>query len=392
MAKYPKIYLAIDNCVASKRWGTPADWMNLFAENGVYYAEASADNEIDPLYMEKTYLDDWAETVLADAGKTGVKVANLYSGHGTYATLGLAHPDARIRDRIQHDWLESMIDLAAKMNAGLGFFCHAFDQATLNDPAKYAFARADLIKRLAELAAYAADKNLDSAGVEQMYTPHQNPWTVADSADMLRKIKAQNGKDFYLTIDTGHQSGQRKFAAKNDDDMKAVFESVRRAGRAEGVYFGSCEAEKAIVSGILKGESDASLLEIVHADRAKYPHLYSVDSDGDTYRWLSTLGAYSPIVHLQQTDGKSSSHQPFSRKCNENGLIKGDLLLNALKAAYDAPEEAGMPARCDKIALTLEVFAGTADLTCDIVNKISDSVKYWREFIPQDGIELDKLV
>ena len=389
---YPKIYLAIDNCVASKRWCEPAHWMKLFADCGVYYVEASADNEIDPLYTEKSYLSDWADAVLADADKTGVKVMNLYSGHGTYATLGLAHPDKRIRERIHHDWLDRMVDLAAKMNAGLGFFCHAFDQSTLNSAEKYQFAYGDLVKRLADLAAYAAEKNLDSIGVEQMYTPHQVPWTVANAGQLLKDCYALNGKDFYLTIDTGHQSGQRKFAAKDDATLFAAFDSIRANGRAEGIYLGSAEAEKAIVSGALKGESNAALLEIVKADRAAYPWLYSVDSDGDTYRWLEELGTYSPIIHLQQTDGKSSAHQPFNEKCNAAGVIRGERVLKAIKSAYDKAAAADMPVPCKNIALTLEVFAGTADLTCDIVNKISDSVNYWRKFIPEDGLPLDELV
>ncbi len=389
---YPKIYLAIDNCVASKRWCEPAHWMNLFADCGVYFVEASADNEIDPLYTTQTYLEDWAEAVLADADKTGVKVANLYSGHGTYATLGLAHPDVRIRNRIHHDWLDRMVDLAAKMNAGLGFFCHAFDQATLNCAERYAFARKDLAARLAELAAYAAEKRLDSIGVEQMYTPHQLPWTVDNSAALIRDCYALNQKNFYLTIDTGHQSGQRKFAVRDDAAMTDIFNSIRKNGRAEGIYLGSAEAEKAIVAGALAGSSDAALLDIAKADRAAYPWLYSVDSDGDTYRWLEELGTYSPIVHLQQTDGLRSAHQPFSAACNANGIIKGERVLRAIKAAYDKPADPAMPERCKSIVLTLEVFAGTADLTCDIVNKITDSVQYWRQFIPRDGLPLDQLV
>ena len=51
-----------------------------------------------------------------------------------------------------------------------------------------------------------------------------------------------------------------------------------------------------------------------------------------------------------------------------------------------------MPQPVDEICLTLEVFAGTADLPCDIINKITDSVNYWREFIPRDGMTLDELV
>jgi len=137
---FPRIYLAIDNCVASKRWSVPEEWMNLFADCGVFLVEASADNEIDPLYTEPGYLRDWAEEVQDDAAHTGVKVVNLYSGHGTYATLGLSHPDIRIRERIHHQWLDKMVDLAAGMEAGLGFFCHTFDQRTLNDPKRYATA------------------------------------------------------------------------------------------------------------------------------------------------------------------------------------------------------------------------------------------------------------
>lgn len=389
---YPKIYLTIDNCVASKRWCAPADWMRLFADCGVYYVEASADNEIDPLYTEPGYLRDWAGAVLADADKTGVKVANLYSGHGTYATLGLAHPDIRIRDRIQHDWLEKMIDLAAGMNAGLGFFCHAFDQAVLNDGARYAFAYSDLVARLAELAAYADAKKLSSCGVEQMYTPHQVPWTVANSAALLHDCHTRNGKNFYLTIDTGHQSGQRKFAYPGDAAMTQAFASIREHGRAEGIYLGSDRAGRAVVAGALGGLDDAALLDIVRGDREACPWLWADYEDGDTYAWLSTLGAWSPIVHLQQTDGKSSAHQPFNEKCNKTGLIQGDLLLRALKTAFDRDPEKDMPAPCRAINLTLEVFAGTADLTCDIVNKISDSVAYWRKFIPKDGMTLDRLV
>ena len=388
----PKIYLTIDNCVASKRWSEPAHWMQLFADCGVYYVEASADNEIDPLYSDKAYLDDWAEAVLQDAGKTGVKVANLYSGHGTYATLGLAHNDSRVRERIHHAWLDSMIDLAAKLDAGLGFFCHAFDQAVLNDPARYDCACQDLTERLAGLAAYAKKKGVRYVGVEQMYTPHQVPWTVAGGADLLQKIYAREQANFYLTIDTGHQSGQRKFLCPDAAAVSQIANNIRQAGRLEGAWLGSNEAAEAFCKAALNGDDD-KLLSILQADRQKYPFLYAEMEDGDPYHWLSTLGIYSPIVHLQQTDGKSSAHQPFNAKCNEKGIIKGEALLKALKKSFDnAANWQNMPEPVDEICLTLEVFAGTADLPCDIINKITDSVKYWREFIPRDGMTLDELV
>ena len=42
--------------------------------------------------------------------------------------------------------------------------------------------------------------------------------------------------------------------------------------------------------------------------------------------------------------------------------------------------------------LTLEVFAGTAELPVDILNKVKDSAAYWRQFIPEDGMPLDELL
>jgi hypothetical protein len=64
--------------------------MELLGSMGISFAEASADNECDPLYMGRDYLQRWAMEVQAEGRKRGVRVVNLYSGHGTYATLGLA--------------------------------------------------------------------------------------------------------------------------------------------------------------------------------------------------------------------------------------------------------------------------------------------------------------
>jgi hypothetical protein len=50
MNNYPQIYLAIDNCVLSKRITEPEDWMKYFKDLGIYHIEASADNELDPFY------------------------------------------------------------------------------------------------------------------------------------------------------------------------------------------------------------------------------------------------------------------------------------------------------------------------------------------------------
>ena len=87
----PKLILCIDNCFACKRWVKPMDWMRLIRSMGVTWVEQSADTECDPLYMDARYTKDWIELVRQGGEKTGVRVKNVYSGHGTYATCGLAH-------------------------------------------------------------------------------------------------------------------------------------------------------------------------------------------------------------------------------------------------------------------------------------------------------------
>ncbi len=104
---YPKIYLAIDNCFASKRWTAPEDWARVIKDLGVNYLEASADTELDPLYMGRGYLAGWKERVKAVEKNQNVKVANLFSGHGTYSTLGLAHPEATVRKNMLDNWFKA---------------------------------------------------------------------------------------------------------------------------------------------------------------------------------------------------------------------------------------------------------------------------------------------
>lgn len=193
----PRIHLAVDNCFASKRWTEPREWMQIAHDAGIFCIEASADNECDPLYNTPDSLQSWLDSVQSASAQIGGKVVNLYSGHGTYATLGLAHPDQRIRDHIQHKWLEPMIRNAAVLGAGLGFFCHAFPQSVLADPSRYAAAEADLFSRLSDLATVAVTQNV-TVSVEQMYSPHQIPWTISGGQQVLKVIYQRNHSPLYL--------------------------------------------------------------------------------------------------------------------------------------------------------------------------------------------------
>ncbi len=391
--KYPRIYLAIDNCFASKRWTEPKDWMLLIRDLGLKYVEASADNEIDPLYAGSEFLKDWIDKVRESEIKTGVRVANLYSGHGTYATLGLAHTDLRIRERFLNGWLKQMVKVAISLDAGLGFFCHAFSDAVLQDRNRYIEAKEDLYNRLAELTVYSHINGMKEIGVEQMYTPHQIPWTIEGSKEFLRDIYERNKIPCYITIDTGHQSGQRKFIRPGYGKIKEMIRKCKDGKRIENFWLGPKSAYKIFQNIIHKtgAEQDKGIKEL-EQEMSLYPYLFARYEDGDEYIWLEQLGCYSPIIHLQQTCGYSSSHLPFTEEFNRQGIIFADKVLKTLAYSYERDEEDGMPPKCKDIYLTIEVFSGTADLNIDIINNLIETVKYWRQYIPLDGLTLDNLV
>ena len=84
------------------------------------------------------------------------------------------------------------------------------------------------------------------------------------------------------------------------------------------------------------------------------PHLFAAPEDGDPYVWLERLACYSPIVHLQQTDGKSSSHKAFTEENNRHGIIQGDKVLHAIATACSQEPEPDLPPPTPEIYLTIE--------------------------------------
>ena len=104
------------------------------------------------------------------------------------------------------------------------------------------------------------------------------------------------------------------------------------------------------------------------------------------------LRCYSPIMHLQQTDGKSSPHWPFSKEFNARGVVDAREVFAALGEAFARPDEGGMPPKCGEVVMTLEPFIGTAGNTYDLRADLDISVRYWREWIPRDGMPLSEIL
>jgi sugar phosphate isomerase/epimerase len=390
----PRIHLAIDNCFAYKRCVEPREWARIVKQSGVSCVEASADNECDPLYTDPGYLEDWIRRVQAAREETDVTVANLYSGHGTYTVLGLASPDRRNRERILNQWLKVMIGNAARLEAGVGFFCHAFSEQILQIPQAYAQAEEALYIQLAELADYACSCAVKAIGIEQMYSPHQIPWTLQGARKLLREVFARGARPFYLTIDTGHQTGQRRFLRPPASKLRQSLQQLRVNGKLErGLWLGPDSAYAIFrEAGAAPAREEGRYLQRVEKEMDRYPYLFASPEDGDPYVWLQRLACYSPIIHLQQTDGLSSAHKSFAEENNRRGIIQADKVLKAIAVAYSQSPEPGMPSPCEDIYLTLELFSETADLPVDILDRLAESVSYWRRYVPKDGLNISELL
>lgn len=389
--KYPKVYLAIDNCFAFKRWTRPMDWAKVIKDIGVNYVEASADTELDPLFMGEEYLERWVDDVKEAENAAGIKVANLYSGHGTYCTLGLTHTDENVRNRIKNKWFKPLIKLAAQVNAGIGFFAHAFSDFVLQDKDLYHQYVQTLYDNLAELNEYAKQVGCGDLGVEQMYSPHQVPWRIEGTKELLKQVTQRSNRSFYFTEDIGHH--HIKFITPSKEDIRNAFKAFKNDNMLRGLWLGMNKTYQLFKEADSNnGEISETDLNEITREIEQYPHMFAKEEDGDCYEWLRRLGCYSPIIHLQQSDGLTSAHKHFTRENNQWGKIEPKAVLTALRESYDQAEDSNMPKRCEKIYLTLEAFTSTASINHDTLEDYKLSVDYWRKYISEDGMELNKLV
>jgi len=220
-----------------------------------------------------------------------------------------------------------------------------------------------------------------------MYSPNQIPWTEKGTETLLKEINSE-GSPFYITIDTGHQTGQRKFLRPSAEEIR---KGLRKTGK-KNLWLGPASAYDIFRRLKKKEEITDSDVKLLERQMDGYPFLFAEEKDGDPYYSIEPPGRYSPIIHLQQTDGTSSSHLPFTPENNRKGIIKAEKVLQSLKKSYEKGQKEGMPPACKKIYLTIEVFSGTADLPCKIIENLRTTVNYWRRFIPEDGQALNKLL
>jgi hypothetical protein len=281
-----------------------------------------------------------------------------------------------------------MARIAASIQAGLAFYIHAFSECLLQDPAQCADAKNRLYDTLAEVARFAGEVGPIPIILEQMYTPNQIPWTIEGTFEYLTEVSRRSGFPAYVAMDTGHQTGQHRF-------LRTSREAISRSLKGEGTvpYLGSESAydlfKDASGSGGAGADEAAARIE---KEMYRYPYLFAEKRDCDLYQWLEELGCYSPIVHLQQNQGKFSSHLPFTAVHNEVGIVHPLKVLRAIARSYDRTPRQGTPPPCKDIYLTFEIFPRMTDRTQDILPALAESVRYWRQWVPEDGMSLESLL
>jgi len=284
---------------------------------------------------------------------------------------------------MKDQWFKPLIKIASELGAGMGFFAHAFPDFVLEDSTLYNKYKDVLFDNLVELNNYAHSVGCGKLGIEQMYAPQHYPWRIKDVRELLKTVSERSVRDFYFTEDLGHHHNMFLKPEKLGEKLNAYLESLSPSG----LWLGVREAYELFDQA--KGGDDVQpkIEKLIDEN----PHMFTEHVDCDCYAWLSQLGAYSPIIHLQQTNGLTSSHWAFTQEFNSRGIITPQKVLKAIKQSYDTPQEENMPQKVDKIYLTLEIFTPTASINYDTLRSISESASYWREFIVEDGMTLDEV-
>ena len=321
-----------------------------------------------------------------------MKVVNFYTGYQTYRTAGIAHSDNRIVKHLESGWFEPLIEIAGKLGAGIGFSYHAFPLESLKCQEAYDEKLSEVIKHYADICQIATKHNVLLSS-EQMYAPHQHPWRITENMEFLKSVNKLCSDVFYTTIDVGHQIGQMLFVKPTRNEIKEYIIACKNGEKEpEDFWLGNDAAMEQFYSAISSNRSSDDFIDCCCEKMELTPYMFSKKEDSDTYRWLTKLGAYSPIMHLQQNNGLTAHHAGFTAKNNKDGIITGDKMLNAIWESYLATPEDGMPKKVDNIYLSFELFFSNTTNINKGLKELKDSVEYWRQFIPEDGLELEELI
>jgi sugar phosphate isomerase/epimerase len=304
-----KAILAVNMCFLRKRWVEPDEWARTIDEQlGLKHAEFTSDL-LDPFFVPEPTRSRLAEKTRKEFEARGMTIIDYYTGVITHCLNLLSHPEPEIRARAM-EWCKEAIALAEKMGAG-GIGGH-FDTITYPDclnPERRAERIDGVVRSFQSLSHEAKKHGLKFLLWEQMYTPSEAPYTISEAKDIYERVNDGAAVPVYLTVDVGHMCN-------------------------------------------------------LH-----YPHS---EEDRDPYLWLEKFAHISPVIHIQQTDGNTSHHWPFTENYNRVGIIHPETVLEAI-------EKSGS----DLNYLVFEIFHSLGQTEQMVIDDLKRSVDYWRRWVSE---------
>jgi len=307
MSLATKFYLGVDNCFARKRWPRNEVWADIVANRfKVKYLEYNGD-QLDPLCYPPHAIPRLAEEVKTATTDRGIEIYDYYTGIITHNLNLLSHPDDDVRE-YGFKWCADSCKIAKMMGARcVGGHYDTITETDAADPKSYAACIDRLVKSMQRLSRVAKEEGLPFIMLEQMYTPLEAPYTIKQTREMYEAINADAAVPVYITVDVVHMCCQ-------------TFEHNAK--------------------------------------------------DTDPYEWLREFGAISPVIHLQQVDGKGSPHWPFTKECNAKGIIDAKKVIEALEASGSKENY-----------LILEIFHSLTAPGEKVLSDHEESVDYWRQYV-----------
>lgn len=319
--------IGINGAFLTRRWERPDNWMRLTAACGFPYHSFCGDL-LDPFFSgDQAYQLETARETAAAAERHGVTLWDVYTGVATHRFHGLSHSDERVRARMRQ-WIRECYAICQALECPrLGGHWDAFSVETLESAEAMPAAWDRVIEQFRELADDAAEYGLTALYNEQMYIPSEIPWTLEQAQRFLVETnQGRSGVDVRLTIDVGHQAG---------------------------MHYG--------LSG----------------------------PDLDYREWLRQFGAFTELVHVQQTTADGSHHWPFTPEYNERGHISIPETLEALKWSFEHAAEspvAEVLEPVDHCILIGEWIPGSTKTEAALLDELQESAEYLRRFIPKGGV------
>jgi len=296
----------VNNVWATKRFVEPEVWVEIVATRLEVDLVQFSFDLLDPATSDEITLRETISRTNDCCKKYGVKIQSCFTGLLAYATNLMLHPSASMRKN-GFQCYSKACSIASELGAeSFGGHMGAFTRKDYDDPKRKEMLLSELVEHVASLSRVGKEAGLKTILWEPMPISREPPSTIPEANAMLTRVGINAAIPVQLCIDVGHACNMKV----NDP------------------------------------------------------------RDRDPYSWLSELGASSPCVHLQQTDGKGDRHWPFTKEYNRIGIIDGEKVVEALDKSGTG-----------RTHLYLEAIGAFDQDEDAAVTDIVESVGYWKDYV-----------